>query len=307
MARPLSVVIDRHRIRENLRAIRATTRIDLIAVVKADAYGFGAGEIVEAVSDLVEGFYVFTLDEAIDAHIGERSGKPVLALAFDESIDAKVYLRHHVRPIVWNPRQAARLRDARPVLSVDTGMQRLACPARDIDAALRAGAIDEAFTHATRIDQVDRLIELVGRRGLKLHAAGTALLDDPRARLDAVRPGLAMYRGAARLATPLVETRAGIGPAGYTGFHADHHGIILAGYFNGLRPGPCRVNGRASRIIEVGMQSAFVELTPQDQPGDEVVLLDDTLTESEIAREWHCSPQEVLVHLVGSSNRLYSP
>ena len=35
-----------------------------------------------------------------------------------------------------------------------------------------------------------------------LHAAASSLLDDPAARLDAVRPGLACYRGVVRVAPP---------------------------------------------------------------------------------------------------------
>ena len=56
-------------------------------------------------------------------------------------------------------------------------------------------------------------------------------------------------------------------------FASTHHGVILAGYSHALHPGPCLVNGRRSKMIEVGMQSAFVETSAQDRPGDEVVLL----------------------------------
>ena len=68
------------------------------------------------------------------------------------------------------------------------------------------------------------------------------------------------------------------------------YGVILAGYSHGLRPGPCLVNGRRTRIIEAGMQSAFVEVCGQEKVGDEVVLLGDQLTEAEIAAEKLCFP-----------------
>src|SRR5438067_2019491 len=82
-----------------------------------------------------------------------------------------------------------------------------------------------------------------GRR-LRLHAAATSLLDEPDARLDAVRPGLALYRGAVTAMTRLAEARASNGPIGYTGWHNDGatHGVILAGYSHGLRPGPVLIN-----------------------------------------------------------------
>ena len=44
-------------------------------------------------------------------------------------------------------------RDARPILCVDTGMQRFACAREQIDDVIRAGAIDEAFTHAVTLEQ----------------------------------------------------------------------------------------------------------------------------------------------------------
>jgi alanine racemase len=56
------------------------------------------------------------------------------------------------------------------------------------------------------------------------------------------------------------------------------------------------------------MQSAFVEIGPTDQRGDEVILLG---TESEIdtaaiAKAWGSSQQEVLVRLTKLSQREYS-
>ena len=151
-------------------------------------------------------------------------------------------------------------------------MQRFACPPDRIEAVLKAGECDEAFTHATSLDRVDRLLALVGNRGLKLHAAGSSLLHEPSARLDCIRPGIALYRGAARVFTRLVDERKSHGPVGYSRFTAPRHGVILAGYSNGLRIGPCIVNGRRSRILEVGMQSSFVETVESDRIGDEVVF-----------------------------------
>jgi alanine racemase len=53
------------------------------------------------------------------------------------------------------------------------------------------------------------------------------------------------------------------------------------------------------------MQSAFVELGPADRVGDEVVLLGDGLTESDIAADWGTSPQQVLVRLCQTGVRSY--
>lgn len=301
----VSVAVDLARVRVNVEHVAGTCGVPVIAVVKADAYGLGADRVAPAIADLVEGFYVFSLAEAASAGLWERTGKPVISLSPADSDDAGDYLAAHVRPAVWCADRAALLRRARPVLSVETGMQRFACPPEQINAALMAGEIDEAFTHAVTAAQVRRLVELVGDRKLKLHAAGTALLDLPEARLDAVRPGLAMYQGAVTVLTPLVEVRMGKGPAGYTGFDVVRHGVILAGYSNGLRPGPCLINGRRQRVLEVGMQSAFVEVSFQDRVGDDVVLLGGSITESEVAAAWETTPQQVLVTLTAMGSRRY--
>jgi alanine racemase len=300
----VSVRIDLAQVRQNVASLRDRTGVPIIAVVKADAYGLGIARIVPAISDLVESWCVFSLMEAARARLADTD-KDSLMLGPGNGEEVNELLSQRVRPAVWDSERARTLRSARPVLSVDTGMQRFATPPGQIEAVLRAGGCDEAFTHATSLPRVQRLLELVGGRGLRLHAAGSSLLDEPQARLKAVRPGLAMYAGAARVSARLVEVHDSTGPAGYSGFVTPRHGVIVCGYSNGLRAGPCIVNGRRSTILEVGMQSAFVELAPGDHVGDQVVLLGEGLTEAEVAAEWKTSPHEVLVRLCSAGNRVY--
>ncbi|MDB5171333.1 MAG: alanine racemase [Phycisphaerales bacterium] len=305
----VSVRIDLSRVRRNAEEIAKQTAVPIIAVVKADAYGLGAARVATAIGDLVEAFYVFDLAEAVEYRLFDIAGKRTIAL-LGQSDDPQDYLSHHVRPAVWDVARAHALRAAKPVLSVDTGQQRFACEAHNVSAVMRAGDIGEAFTHASTLDQVRQFTQTMSEHAppakagkLYLHAAGSSLLAKPAARLDAVRPGLALYRGAARVTAPLVEVRESTGPAGYTGFLSPRHGIILAGYSHGLRTGPCMVNGRRSHILEVGMQTSFVEAAGGDRVGDEVVLLGDGLSESDVAAEWKASPQEVLTRLCGAGIR----
>jgi alanine racemase len=300
-------LVDRTRIRSNVLAVRAKAGVAVLPVIKSDAYGHGAVEVVEAIKDVSDGFCVFSLEEARSIDLGMLTIKPGRTLSPPQVDQVELYLRHGVRPAVTTVEQARALREARPILCVDTGMQRFACPPEQIDAVIKAGDIKEAFTHATRVEHAEKLVELLGNRGMTLHAAATALLDEARARLDAVRPGWAIYRGAARVATHLVEVHDARGPAGYTGFttSTNRHGVILMGYSSGLHPGPCSVNGERRRVIEVGMQSAFVEIGPADRVGDEVVLLGDGVTETDVASAWGGSPQEALTTLARSGRRTY--
>jgi alanine racemase len=301
----VQVSVSLKRIRRSTADVARRVDVPIIAVVKTDAYGLGAARVAEAIADLVGGFCVFSLSEAESARLWDIGTKPILALGPCQGIEPKSLISAHVRPAVWTIEEARRLRSAAPVLCVDTGMRRFSCPPEDIDRVLAAADFDEAFTHAIRVEQAVELSSLLSGRGLRLHAAGSALLNEPRAFLDAVRPGIALYRGAARISTPLVEVHDGPGPAGYSGFSAERFGVILCGYSNGLRVGPCRINDVPRAIREVGMQSAFVEIGPGDRVGDSVVLLGNSLSEAEVAASWKTSEQQVLVTLANAGERVY--
>ena len=305
-SRHVRVVVDLDRIRANAQAISQATGVELIAVIKADAYGLGAERVATALADVVDRFAVFSPDEARAIDLWNRTGKPALAIGPPAWDDPAEYLAQHVTPAVSSAEQARRLKSAHPALCVDTGQQRFACPPDQVEGVLREGGCEEAFTHASRIEQVNLLKDAVGGRVASMHAAGTSLLDDPAAWLHAVRPGLGLYRGAARVSARLVETRRSSGPAGYGGFVAPFHGVILAGYSNGLRTGPCRINARPARILEVGMQSAFVETSAEDRPGDEVVLLGDELSEDDVAAAWNTGAQECLLRLASAGIREFA-
>jgi alanine racemase len=304
MSTHVTVRVDLGQVRRNVEAVARKTGVPVIAVVKADAYGLGARRVAYAIADLVEGYYTFSLMEALEAGLRD-TGRSTIALEPQSREDAGPYVSFRVHPAVWDTETATRLRQAQPVLSVDTGQHRFGAAPELIDEVLRAGEITEAFTHATRVEHVQKLVEAVGARGLRLHAAGTALLDEPSAWLDAVRPGLALYRGAARVSARLVEARDSSEPSGYTGFVVPRHGVILAGYSDGLRKGPCVVNGQRQRVLEVGMQSAFIELAPGDKVGDEVVLLGDGVSEADVGQAWGSTPHEALLRLAQLGPKAY--
>jgi alanine racemase len=305
----VSVRIDLSRVRHNVTEIARLTGTAVIAVVKADAYGLGAAAVAKAIGDLVEAFYVFDAAEAIDADLLRLTGKRTIAL-HGESADADDYLAARIHPVVWSVERARLLWRAAPVLAIDTGQQRFSAPAELAEQVARAGDCREAMTHAIHLEQVHRfraIAESLPATGQPrfLHAAGSALLDEPSAWLDAVRPGLAMYRDAVRVSARLVEARDSSGPAGYSGFVSPRFGVIIAGYRNGLKPGLCAVNGESRHILEVGMQSAFVELGPTDRVGDEVILFGpDGPALQAVSSRWQVSQQEALVRLTGAGIRV---
>jgi alanine racemase len=307
----VTVQVDLAQIRRNTEAIIARTGVEVIAVVKADAYGMGADAVAAAIGDLVDGFYVFDANEVIAAKLRDVANKRTLCL-LGSSNDPKDYLAHDIRPIVWTKERATALRSAKPVVSLDTGQQRFGCSADELAGILDAADSDEIMTHAVTMDQVRLFCKIIETRlpaaageHFYLHATGSAMLNESQACLDAVRPGLALYRSAARVSAHLVEVKDSNGLAGYTGFKVPRFGVILAGYLQGLRTGPCIVNGVRRNVLEVGMQSAFVEVGKNDHTGDVVVLLGDGLEEETVADAWDVRSQEVLIRLTSAGRRIY--
>lgn len=297
--------VDLQIVRRNVEAIRKAVGVPILPVVKADAYGLGIRRISEAVADLADGFCVFSASEAVSVNLAQCTNRRVLALGPPESNDPRDYIAHRITPTVCNPQQARLLRRAQPALCVDTGMQRFSCAPEDCRETLTAGDCREVFTHAVELRQVENLMLITCGWDIPRHAAASGLINEASAVLDAVRPGLAMYKGAVNVSARIAEVRQSNGPAGYSGFTAEHHGIILAGYSHGLRRGPCLVNGRKSRLLEVGMQTAFVELQVGDRVGDRVVLLGDGVMEGELAQSWNCGHHEVLTALSSTATRQY--
>jgi alanine racemase len=298
------VSVNLSRVRKNAIEIAHKSKVPVLAVIKADAYGTGAVRISRALADVVLGFCTFSLEEAIAADL-KSTGRPTLVIAQPTSLDPNEFLSAHAHPAVTNVEQATALRKALPAVCVDTGMQRFACPADQLDAVIKAGQCVAAFTHALRIEQVHKLVEWTRDYDLKRHAAGSSLMYEPGAALDAVRPGIALYDGAVRITTRILETHQTKGPAGYTGFTATMHGVIAGGYSHGLRPGVCLINGQTRRILEVGMQSSFVEIDSRDKAGDEVVLFGDSLKLVDASRQSHISAHEMLVRLAFGGEKAY--
>jgi alanine racemase len=303
----VKVTVDLTRVRRNATELKARVRVPVWATIKADAYGLGAARVAEALAPVVDGFCVFALDEAASIDLWRLTGKSAIALGPPQQHDPAAWIAAHVRPAVSTEDEARQLLEASPILCVDTGMQRFAAPPPRVREWIERFRIDEAFTHATRLEHVERLRELTQSTSVRIHAAATALLDEPAAYLDAVRPGLALYRGAVTVTTPLADARRSAGPIGYTGWASEtaHHGVILAGYAHGLRPGPVTVNGRRQRITEIGMQSAYVTLDPADRAGDTVTLLGNGITEADVAFAWEVTPHHALLTLATMGIRDY--
>lgn len=297
-SRHIACTVDLDRIRANAEDVKRRTRVRLVGVIKADAYGLGAARVADALGGAVDDFAYFSVPEAREA------GRPGLVIGPPEG-DPAEYRELRLRPVVGSIADAERFAGMRVGVSVDTGMQRFGCEASELDDVIRIARPDEFHTHAGTIDAIASFRKLVGGRGKAMLAACTAMLETPASWLDGVRPGLALYRGALRVTTKLVSVRETRGPIGYTGFTAARVGIILGGYSNRIQAAPVLVNGRRQRLLEVGMNSAYVTVDGSDRAGDEVVLLGDGLTEADVAAALNVREHEVLCRYGSMGVRQY--
>src|SRR3954451_17473181 len=74
----VTVQVDLARVRANAQAIKERVRADVLAVVKADAYGLGAAQVIAVIEHLVDGFCFFNLPEVVDIYYAGLTSKPAI-------------------------------------------------------------------------------------------------------------------------------------------------------------------------------------------------------------------------------------
>jgi alanine racemase len=196
--RPTRATIDLGAIRANFaEARRRAEGRELMAVVKADAYGHGAIQVSQALVD--EGcrwFAVATIAEGVELRdAGIREPILILGGVFDAA-ESKAAVGFDLTPAVFHAEQVALLaaaaRDvARPLgvhVSVDTGMRRTGVPLEDALALLETIAREPGlhlagvYSHLARADEPDLAPSLE-----QLRALGELLA---RARERGIDPGV---------------------------------------------------------------------------------------------------------------------
>lgn len=236
------VDIDLAAIARNVGALKATAPgAALCAVVKADGYGHGAGEVsraalnagatVLAVAQVDEGASL--RDAGIDA--------PIWVLSEPEPHEFVSAAGFGLEPAIYSERgieAAASVSRAAPLtvhLKVDSGMHRVG--AHPDDVIERAVAIERAsglrlgsvWTHCAtadepgnpytdrQLDRYDQVLDAMAGAGIEVplrHAANSAgTLAHPRAHHDIVRAGIAIYGLAPSPAMLEAACEAGLTPA----------------------------------------------------------------------------------------------
>jgi alanine racemase len=356
-ARPTVAEIDGRALADNFAELAriAGGRTAVLPVVKSDAYGHGLALVARILHDCgAERFAVATAAEGEALRAAGLNGSVlVLGGVYPAEHDRVVAAR--LTPVVWDivaaRALAARARAAGRVVAVhvkvDTGMSRLGAAPADAPALLRALAeldgvtVEGLLTHFADAESVDhpgtvrqlgefeRLVAALEDARLRpplVHAANSAAtLTAPRARFDAVRPGLALYgiypspesRAAAplrpvmRLVTRIIACRtiaAGVAVSYGGTFVARRTSTIATvpvGYADGYpralsNRGEVMVRGvRAPVAGRVCMDQTMIDVTDVAgaAPGDEVVLWGGTLPVEEVAARADTIPYELLARV----------
>jgi alanine racemase len=215
LTRPTWAEVDLAAVGANVTALRDLVGpAEVMAVVKADGYGHGAANVARAALEAgASSLAVATGDEALALRDVGVSGRIlVLSDLTPEAIDD---VARHDLDLTVSTRASIEAAIAAGVsrlhLKVDTGMHRVGCdPVDVVDLARRCGdsfaalwshlaEADEPASPATarQLERFDRVVDDLVAAGISpptVHLANSAgALAHPRARLDAVRCGIAMY------------------------------------------------------------------------------------------------------------------
>ena len=211
MHRALRLTIDGSAIQENWRWLQDRSGVPAGAAVKADGYGLGARETVEALLKAgCRDFFVSSWAEA--EGLGNlRDETSLVVLHGVGPDDAEAAARVRARPCLNTPRQVARWKELAPDrpcdVMIDTGMNRLGLRPTHI-GALEGLKIDTLHSHLACADeecplnemQLERFRAVVAavpaRRYSLANSAGIGLGRDYS--FDLVRPGISIYGGIQR-------------------------------------------------------------------------------------------------------------
>ena len=194
---------------------------DVIAVVKADAYGHGAIEVARRLA--AGGTAILAVAYTDEAKLLREAGITTAILVFFDQENPEDYFRYDLVPVLRDRTMVRMFSDeARkrgtpiPVhMKIDTGMGRIGFrPEQAVEAALEMAGmeglrLEGLMSHFSEADLADRTyagqqLKIFGdlrdaiqlKTGLNLlcHIANSAaVLSLPEALFDAVRPGIALY------------------------------------------------------------------------------------------------------------------
>ena len=215
--------IDLGAIKNNVRQILERTKVQVMAIVKANAYGHGAVPVAKAALEAGASWCgVARVNEALELRQAGLNC-PILILGYTPEAHYEEMVAHQISMTVWELSQVEKIsaaalqlgQEARLHLIVDTGMSRLGVEPDDAIRLLEAFThlpniqVEGMFTHFACADEGDPAptdtqeelfhemmakLEITGIHIPMVHAANSAAsLTRPSVYFNCVRLGIAMY------------------------------------------------------------------------------------------------------------------
>jgi len=230
MARPLYAQLDLAALRANVaRARQLAPGTQLLAVVKANAYGHGLVRVLPALAD-ADGLALIELDAAVALRGAPYTRRILLLEGFFTPDELPEIAARRLAVVVHNEEQVRMLEHAklaRPLevyLKVNTGMNRLGIAPADVPRLVErldhcdAVAVLRLMTHLARADEDDGVADAIAAfdaacRGLpypRSIANSAGVVRHAEVGGDIVRPGIMLY-GATPFASRSAEA-IGVAP-----------------------------------------------------------------------------------------------
>ena len=216
------VKIDLDAIEANIDAIRARVGVDVMAVIKADAYGHGAVQVARLLQYKCSFFGVSSILESMELR---RAGlyHPILILGHTPVRAFPTLVQAEIRPTIFHYEDAVALSKAAQLLdkpaafhlAVDTGMSRIGFQATEADADICAAIArlpglqaEGLFSHFATADCADlskarqqaelfdKFYEMLKARGVEIpirHMDNSAGLMNFENHYEMVRAGIVTY------------------------------------------------------------------------------------------------------------------
>ena len=341
------LTIDLDAVTANWRALDGISgpAVETAAVIKADAYGLGAGKSGPSLARAgARTFFVALADEGADLRRILGPG-PVIYVLDGFAMDEEPLFRDHdLRPVLNSPAQAGRwftaCRGQPAAIHLDTGMNRLGMEEAEIPPLPNDGSTRLVMSHFACADErgsalnraqlleFGRLAEALSLPDATLSLAGTGgILLGPESHFGLTRPGIGLFGGlpftdarpVVALTVPVIQVRdvaagetVGYG-ATWVADRPSRVATIAAGYADGLirALGNRAAGWHRGRPLpfagRVSMDLVTLDVTdaPDVSAGDEIELLGPHQTVDQLADATGTIGYEILTSLGRRYRRRY--
>lgn len=204
-------------LQHNLQRIREyAPEVNVMAVIKANAYGHGMLIIAQHLAKHVDAYAVARLDEAIALRVAGIDNRILVLQGFSESDELELLVRYQLEVVIYAETQVELLELAhlqKPIVTwvkVDTGMNRLGFPPEDLDLVMQrlqqCNSVHRQIKVMTHFANADDTQDKKTLQQLQLFdettcnysvekscANSAAIIVYPQAHQDWIRPGLMIY------------------------------------------------------------------------------------------------------------------